>query len=168
MKLPIPHGRRAILVLGIPLGLAAAGGLGFMMMSGSSVTPPVPDPSEGHHGPMLALESRVINLTTGTQTGLYKYAKVAVTIELRPSAASFYSLDSTARAKEEKTETDKVVEDVPLLLDALGSTVSAHDSSTLTTPPGRAQLKAELLAAMRKVLGDKEVIDIYFTDFVMQ
>jgi flagellar basal body-associated protein FliL len=41
------------------------------------------------------------------------------------------------------------------------------------TPPrnskdGRAELKSELLAAMRKVLGDREVIDVYFTDLVMQ
>jgi flagellar basal body-associated protein FliL len=168
MKLPIPHGRKAILLLGVPLGLAAAGGLGFMMMSGAKATPPVPDPTAGQHGPMLALDSRVINLTTGSQTGLYKYAKVAVTIELRPASASFYDLASDARAKQEKLETDKVVEDVPLLLDSLGSVVSAHDSSTLTTPDGRAQLKKELLTSMRKVLGDREVIDIYFTDFVMQ
>ena len=57
---------------------------------------------------------------------------------------------------------------MPLLLDALGTVVSAHDSASLTTPDGRSQLKSELLAAMRKVLGEREVIDIYFTDLVMQ
>lgn len=168
MKLPIPHGRRAILVLGVPLGLAAAGALAFTMMSGGAPTPPVPDPAAGQHGPMLALENRVINLATGTTTGAFKYAKVAVTLELRPEAASFYGLSAEARAKQEKTETDKVAENVPLLLDALGTVVSSHDSASLTSPDGRAKLKVELLAAMRKVLGDREVIDVYFTDFVMQ
>ena len=168
MKLPIPHGRRAILLLGVPLGLAAAGAFVFMSMSGSSVTPPVPDPSSGQHGPMLALDSRVINLASGTTPGAFKYAKVAVTVELRPAAAGFYTLATDARAKQEKVETDKVSDDVPLMLDALGTVVSAHDSASLTTPDGRAQLKVELLAAMRKVLGDREVIDVYFTDFVMQ
>jgi hypothetical protein len=56
---------------------------------------------------MLALDSRVINLTDGPAGG-YKYAKVGVTIELRPAAASFYDLHGTERAKEEKTETDKI------------------------------------------------------------
>jgi flagellar protein FliL len=167
MKLPIPKGRKAILLLGVPLGLAAAGGFGFMMMSGSKPTPAVPDPGAGEHGVMLALESRVINLTLKDSTD-YKYAKIAITIELRPTAASFYALDSTARAKQEKVETDKVADSVPLLLDALGSTVSAHSSSTLTTPEGLSQLKSELLVAMRKVLGDKTVLNVYFTDFVMQ
>jgi flagellar basal body-associated protein FliL len=168
VKLPIPHGRRAILVLGVPLGLAAAGALVFTQISAAKpAIPPVPDPIAGQHGPMLALDSRVINLSMGA-TGVYKYAKVAVTIELRPDAASFYDLSGKERATEEKTETDKIVQDVPLLVDAVGSVVSSHDSSSLTGADGRAKLKDELLAAMRKVLGDREVIDIYFTDFVMQ
>jgi flagellar basal body-associated protein FliL len=168
VKLPIPHGRRAILLLGIPLGLAAAGAFVFMQMSGSKVTPPVPDPAAGEHGPMLALDSRVINLAQGTTAGAFKYAKVALTIELRPESASFYSLAPDARAKEETVETTKVSDDVPLLLDALGTVVSSHDSATLTTSDGRAALKTELLAAMRKILGDQAVLDVYFTDFVMQ
>ena len=168
MRLPIPHGRRAILILGVPLGLAAAGGFMFMQMSAPKTAPVVvPVPSGDQHGPMLALDSRVINLTASPAVG-YKYAKVAVTIELRPESASFYSLSGDGRAKEEKTETDEIKQDVPLLLDALGSAVSSHDSASLTTADGRAKLKGELLIAMRKVLGDKKVIDIYFTDFVMQ
>ena len=167
MRLPIPHGRRAILVLGVPLGLAAAGAFVFTtMMSGPSVTPAVPDPSPGHHGPMLALESRTINLTNTTGSG-FKYLKIAVTIELRPENASFYGLPSTDRAKQEKVETDKVSDSVPALLNALGSVVSSHDSASLSGADNRAALKAELLAAIRKVLGDDKVIDIYFVDFVM-
>jgi flagellar FliL protein len=168
VKLPIPRGRRAILVLGVPLGLAAAGAFVFVQMSSASAPVPVRDPEPGEHGPMLALESRVINLSSSTQAGAFKYAKVAVTVELRPTDASFYSLTSEDRAKQEKKETDEVVQDVPLLLDALGRVVSAHDSTSLTTPEGRAALKTELLAEMRKVMGEKKVIDIYFTDFVMQ
>jgi flagellar basal body-associated protein FliL len=154
--------------LGVPLGLAAAGAFAFTMMSSSPPPPPVPDPGPGQHGPMLALDGRVINLATSTTAGSFKYAKVAVTIELRPEAASFYDLSSEARAKQEKVETEKVVESVPLLLDALGTVVSGHDSASLTSSGGRAGLKTELLSAMRKVLGDSEVIDVYFTDFVMQ
>jgi len=32
----------------------------------------------------------------------------------------------------------------------------------------RAKLKTELLAAVRKILGDDVVINVFFTDFVMQ
>ena len=33
---------------------------------------------------------------------------------------------------------------------------------------GRAALKVELLAAAKKILGPENVIDVFFTDFVMQ
>ena len=168
MKLPIPRGRRAILALGVPLGLAAAGALVFTQMSAAPSAPPkIADPSPGQLGPMLALDDKVINLSQATPGG-YKYAKIGVTIELRPSASSFYDLHGADRTKQEKTELDKHTEQVPLLIDAVGGVVSAHDSSTLTTADGRAKLKTELLAAAKKVLGSDEVIDVFFTDFVMQ
>jgi flagellar basal body-associated protein FliL len=168
VRLPIPRGRRAILALGLPLGLAAAGALVFTQMSAASKAPPaIPDPSPGQLGPMLALDDKVINLSATTPGG-YKYAKIGVTIELRPKSASFYDLHGADRTKEEKTELEEHAEQVPLLIDAVGMTVSSHDSATLTTTDGRAKLKVELLAAARKVLGADVAIDVFFTNFVMQ
>jgi flagellar basal body-associated protein FliL len=168
MRLPIPKGRKAIFVLAIPLALAGAGGFAFMQLSAAPSAPPaIPDPAAGQLGPMLALDSRVVNLSPG-KTLSYKYAKVAVTIEMRPAAASFYDLHGEVRTKEEKTELAKYDEAIPLLFDALGSVVASHTPDSLVTPEGRSVLKTELLAAMRKVLGDTEVIDIFLTDFVMQ
>ena len=149
-------------------GLAAAGGFLFMSMSAPAKAPPaIPDPSPGQAGLMLALDSRVINLAGATSSG-YKYAKLAVTIELRPASAAFYEMHGADRTKEEKTQLDKRAEDTPLLLDALGSVVAAQDSNALATVDGRAKLKQDLLVAFRKVLGDSDVLNIYFTDFVMQ
>ena len=167
MKLPIPHGRRAIIALGVPLGLAAAGAFVFMSMSATKTVPKIPNPGQGQFGPMLALDDKVINLSMTTPGG-YKYAKVGVTIEVRPAAASFYDLHGTERTKQETTELAAYTDAVPLLVDAVGTTVSSHDSSTLTTTDGRAALKAELLTSAKKILGDDKVIDIFFTDFVMQ
>jgi flagellar basal body-associated protein FliL len=150
------------------LGLAAAGALIFTQMSaGAHVVPKVPDPGSGQFGPMLALEDKVINLSLATPGG-YKYAKIGVTIELRPSSASFYELHGTERTKQETTELASYTDAVPLLTDAVGTVVSAHDSAFLTSADGRAKLKAELLAAVRKILGEEDVINIFFTDFVMQ
>jgi hypothetical protein len=116
---------------------------------------------------MLALDDKVINLSQTTPGG-YKYAKIGVTIELRPTASSFYGLHGTERTKQETTELAAYTDAVPLLIDAVGTTVASHDSSTLTTAAGRSALKAELLASARKILGDTDVIDVFFTDLVMQ
>ena len=167
MKLPIPRGRRAILALGVPLGLAAAGAFVFMSMSAAKAPAAIPDPGQSQFGPMLALEDKVVNLSLATPGG-YKYAKIGVTIEMRPSAASFYALHGAERTKQETTELASYTDAVPLLIDAVGTTVSSNDSATLTTVDGRAKLKSELLAAAKKILGETEVIDVFFTDFVMQ
>jgi flagellar basal body-associated protein FliL len=152
----------------VPLGLAAAGALIFTQMSAGAGGPPaVPDPAQGQLGPMLALSDQVINLSSGNG-GTYKYAKVGVTIELRPSAKSFYDLHGTDRTKQETTELATYTDQIPLLQDAVGSIVSAHDSTTLTSADGRAKLKTELLVAVKAVLGDNVVIAVFFTDFVMQ
>lgn len=168
MKLPIPRGKKAILVLGLPLGLALAGGIAYMALAGSgesSGPPPVPDPERGQHGVMLALEERVVNLQAG---GPYRYAKVGVTVEIRPETADFYALAGELRAEAEKEAIAAHGSAVPLLLDAIGTVVSAADSKTLVTPDGRMALKEQLLHAIGEVLGEEEVLDIYFTDLVMQ
>ena len=166
MRLPIPRGRRAILALGVPLGLAAAGAFVFTTVSAAPKAPAaIPDP--GQLGPMLVLDDKVINLSTLVPGG-YKYAKIGVTIELRPSAASFYDLHGADRTKQETTELAKYNDQIPLLIDAVGMTVSSHDSATLTTIDGRAKLKDELLAAAKKVLGDDVAVAVFFTNFVMQ
>jgi len=137
-------------------------------MSAPKAGPPaVPDPGVGQIGPVLALDSKVINLTT-LSAGGYKYAKIGVSIELRPKAAAFYELHGKERTTSETTELANYTDAVPLLVDAVGTVVSAHDSNTLTTADGRDKLKTELLAAFKKILGDSTVIRVLFTDFVMQ
>ena len=161
-------GKKTILIAGIPVGLAVAGGLAFMMLSGGSAVPPsIPDPAAGQHGVMLALDDRVVNLLPATATS-YRYAKVGVTVEIRPDKADFYALTADARKTAEELAVKGYEEDVPLLLDALGRVVSARSSDQISTPEARAELKSELVDAFRTVLGDREVIDIYFTELVMQ
>jgi flagellar protein FliL len=114
---------------------------------------------------MVAMDERVVNLLKG---GDYRYAKIGVTVELRPEKADFYALTGEARATAEK-EADATFESaMPLMIDAVGRTVGAKTSSDLGTPEGREALKGEIKAAMGGILGDREVLAVYFTDLVMQ
>ena len=161
-------GKKTILIAGIPVGLAVAGGLAFMVLSGGSATPPeIPDPAAGQHGVMLALEDKVVNLLPAGASS-YRYAKVGVTVEIRPAKADFYALTAEARKTAEELAAKEYEADVPLLLDALGRVVSARTSDQISTPAARQELKTELMEAFSSVLGEKEVLDIYFTELVMQ
>ena len=161
-------GKKTIFIAGIPVGLAVAGGLAFTMLSGGSAKPPeIPDPAKGQHGVMLVLEDKVVNLLPGDATS-YRYAKVGITIEVRPEKADFYALTGEAR-KVASEEADKgFAGDVPLLLDALGRVVSSRTSAQISTPEAREELKTELATAFRDVLGERDVLDVYFTELVMQ
>jgi flagellar basal body-associated protein FliL len=161
-------GKKTILIAGIPVGLAVAGGIAFMILSGGSGKPPeIPDPKAGEHGVMLALDDKVVNLLPAGAAS-YRYAKVGVTVEIRPATGDFYALAGDARKTAEELAVKGYEEDVPLLLDALGRVVSARTSDQIATPDSRAELKTELLDAFKTVLGEKEVLDLYFTDLVMQ
>jgi flagellar FliL protein len=159
-------GRKAILLLGMPVGFALAGALVYMQFASASPAPAkVPEPSPGQSGMMLPLEERVINLAPG---GTYKYLKLGVTVEMRPESAGFYSLKGEAR----KTVEDEAIKgwgaSMPLLFDKLGQAVAAKTSDELASTGGRAALKTELIVAFREVLGEEGVLSVYFTDFVMQ
>ncbi len=203
-------GKKTIALLGVPLGLGIGAAVVFLVvlprMSGAATPVYVPDPSPGEHGVMLPLEAKVVNLAAG---GDYHYAKVGVTIEMRPADASFYALVAEARTTAETLLVKDYGAEVPLFQDAIGRTTSAMASTQLGTPEGRERLRTELLAAFRDIMGEpasapaatpapaptrapvapggsaapaasgapaasavpvkpSDVIDIYFTDLVMQ
>lgn len=161
----LPKGRKAIIVLGLPVGLALGGALAYTQLAAGSAPRETPDPSPGQQGVMLALEERVINLQSG---GAYRYAKIGITVELRPETADFYALAGEVRAKTEATLVADRAAEIPILLDTIGSVVASRTSDDMTKLDGRASLKAELLAAIREDLGERTVLDVYFTDLVLQ
>lgn len=159
-------GKKALLLAGIPVGLGLAGVLVYMFVLSTPAPPPeVPDPAEGEHGIMLPLADRVVNLADG---GDFRYAKVGVTIELRPHDAAFYALAGEARAVVEEEIHLEFEPAMPMLLDAVNRIVAAETSEHLGSPEGRSELKAELLEEVRHILGEHEVLNLYFTELVMQ
>ena len=57
---------------------------------------------------------------------------------------------------------------MPLLIDAVGSVVGGKTSAELGTVEGRTALKSELTAKVKEILGESEVLNLYFTSLVMQ
>jgi flagellar basal body-associated protein FliL len=147
-------GKKTIALLGVPLGLGVAAAVVFLVVLPKGSAPVgVPDPGPGQHGLMLPLEAKVVNLAAG---GDFHYAKVGVTIELRPADAGFYALVAEARTTAETVAVKEYEGATPLLQDAIGRITSAKTSTQLGTPAGREALRSELLAAFREILGDAE------------
>ncbi|MFN8629844.1 MAG: flagellar basal body-associated FliL family protein [Chloroflexota bacterium] len=171
-------GKKAILLLGIPLGLGVAAALIFLVVLPmlTAAPKPVPDPEAGQHGYMIPLDTKVVNLAPDSE---FKYAKVGVTIELRPETKDFYTMAGAAREPLAAAKVKEMAELLPVLDDAVAKIVAAKTSQELTSAAGRDALHAEILEALRKAMEKPapsgatepwppEVIDIYFTDLVMQ
>jgi flagellar FliL protein len=159
-------GKKTIALIGVPLGLGVAAGLVyFFVLAGPSKPPEIPNPEEGQHGVMVVLEDRVVNLLKG---GDFRYAKIGLTVELRPEKADFYALKGEPRVVAEKEIVKEYEAVMPLMYDAVGRTVGAKTSEELGTTAGRDALKAEVVTAMGEIFGASEVLDVYFTDLVMQ
>jgi flagellar basal body-associated protein FliL len=193
-------GKKTIVLLGLPLGIGIAAAVVVLVVLkpfGASAPPGVPDPTGEQHGVMLPLDTKVVNLTAG---GDFKYAKVGVTLELRPETADFYALKAEARTAAEALIVKDFADILPVLDDAVATVVSSKNSTELNSAEGRSQLRQELLEALRAVLDGEggaaaqpgaspaaegaspaaegaspaaapapsRVIDLYFTDLVMQ
>jgi flagellar basal body-associated protein FliL len=157
--------KKAIL-LGLPLGLLAVGAyFGYSMMAPPATDHGVPDPKPGQHGYMLALEQRVINLAPG---GPYRYLKIALTVEMRPHSASYYEMSGEAKAAEDKHSGKGYQKLTPMIYDAIQQVVAGYSASELATAEGRAELKTKLREAIGHAIGEHEVLNVYFTDLVMQ
>jgi flagellar basal body-associated protein FliL len=179
-------GKKTIVLLGLPLGIGIAMALVVMfVLKPLDPTPAVGDPAPGQHGVMLPLDTKVVNLAPG---GDFKYAKVGVTLELRPSTAAFYTMAAADREAATAVVVTDMTDYLPMLDDAVAAIVSSKTSTTLLGETGREQLKQELLEACRQVLDGSaaaasgaspapseaspraasDVLDLYFTDLVMQ
>ena len=175
-------GKKTIVLMGLPLGLGVAAGVVFLVvLKPAGVAPGVPDPGPGQHGVMVPLDTKVVNLAPG---GDFKYAKVGVTLEIRPEDPGFYALKSDARTAAEALVVKDYAYVLPLLDDAVGKVVASRTSTELVSQGGRDALKAELIDAVRKVLDGTpapvasgaspappeatSVLELYFTDLVMQ
>jgi flagellar protein FliL len=92
-------------------------------------------------GTLVQLEPLTINLADG------RFVKVGAALELAPD----------------------VVEEVPTapVYDALIAEFNRHTMEELTDPAARAATKAALLAALAPTYGD-DIVDVYYTEFVMQ
>jgi flagellar FliL protein len=56
----------------------------------------------------------------------------------------------------------------PKLQDVITLLLSSKSVADVSTPEGKAALKAELLEALGAVVGEDRLLDVYFTQFVIQ
>ncbi|MEV1289865.1 flagellar basal body-associated FliL family protein [Micromonospora sp. NPDC049679] len=127
-----------MLILAVALLGGAGGGGYFMFIGGSSAETAPPAPTPGV---VVAMDSVTVNLADG------HYLKMKI------------ALQATAEATEEPNGSKA--------LDLAITKYTDMQLGELSSAAGRAKAKAELLEKVKEAY-DGKVMDIYFTEFVMQ
>lgn len=158
---PVKGNKKTLLFAAIALVLVAGAAVGGYL-AGRSSTPATPPASPQAAtaaasaagtgatavGPMVNIESFVINILEETET---RYLKAAVTLEL----------DNLLAADEVKLR-------MPQIRDAILLLLGNKTFSEVRDLQGKLQLRAEMLDKINSLVQSGKVQQIYFTDFVVQ
>lgn len=138
-------GGKSNLIPAVVLALGLAAGGYFMGGSGSAAADAKAKPEAPVPGGIATMDPLSINLADG------HFLKVGVAVEVA---------EGVDPAEFQKGEISKTKD---LIIDR----VAGLPMDQLTSPEGRKKIKEELVKAAKKIYPD-EVLDLYFTDFVMQ
>jgi len=137
---PAKKGKKKLLIMVAGALLAAAGAGGYFMLGGSKKEAPAEEPKP-EPGVVVALDAVTINLADG------HYLKVKL------------ALQATAEAAEEP--------DGSKALDLAIDQFTEYEMGELSTTEGRHKAKEKLREGVEEAY-EGEIMDVYFTEFVMQ
>jgi flagellar basal body-associated protein FliL len=116
-------------------------------------------------GIMYKLEPKVVNLA---EPGGLRYLQVAVVLELWPLIENYSHLEGEERTLAVDQFTEVIDTRRPVIYDILTTLLSSKTYNDIATIEGKQALKTELMSAINNALGYQGVINIYFTEFVVQ
>ena len=112
---------------------------------------------------MYSMKERIVNLA---DQGGFHYLKSAVVLEFDlPDARN---LKAEAYKKRQETFASELGSIQPKLDDILTTTLGSKAAAVLNTPAGKESLRQELKAEFSEVVGEFKLVNVYFTQFIIQ
>lgn len=134
-----------------------------------ATTPPAPPmgylPGTRTASVMYELDTKVVNLA---EPGGLRYLQTSIVLEIWPLIEDYYHLEGEERALAEEHFRETIDARRPVIDDIVTTLMSSKTFNEIATIEGKQTLKQELMAAINDTLGYQGVINVYFTDFVVQ
>jgi flagellar basal body-associated protein FliL len=128
-----------------------------------------PEPVEPEYKPgegiMLNMSTKIINLV---DPGGRKYIRVTIVVEFAPENPDYVNLTGEAKTEYLTEFENELNARLPILDDTVITLLSTKTYEDLYTAEGKEELRAELLELMREKLEGLHILNIYFTEFVVQ
>jgi flagellar FliL protein len=116
-------------------------------------------------GIMYKLDSKVVNLA---EPGGLRYLQVDIVLELWPLSEEYYTLQGEELAAAQTKFNELIDARRPIIDDIVTSMLSSKTFNDIASIEGKTTLKEELMTAINGALGYQGVINVYFTNFVVQ
>jgi flagellar FliL protein len=162
MKLPIIP--VLLVVVGLVVGAGGAFGATRLLAADSAGSEEVPKAAAKPVGIQYQTKERIVNLA---DTGLMRYLKTTVVLEIaQPQLKKVPKGEAYKKAQEELAL--ELKGEAAAIDDLISAILSAKTSSQLLAPDGRKALKEEIKTKVNALLHEERVLDVYFTDFIVQ
>ena len=147
-------------VLGILLSVAAIGGVGYYLIHSGKLKlqtmPPPPISLDPKIRPVV-LDPLIVNLADTSGTA---YLRVSMVLEVADAAQSVKSGEKAGDVKQNPF--------AAAARDAALTVLSKQTSANLLTLPGKDGVKVELKKAIAECDPNLKIVDLYFTEFLVQ
>jgi len=125
-------------------------GAAFMMVQKASAKQKGGEVKKVEKGPVMSLDEFLVNLS---DPGSDHFLKVTVGLELD---------------KEKGKTAESLKESTPEIRDAILTSLSSETRDQVAPESGREKLKAQIKKNVNEALGEEDVKNVYFTNFVTQ
>jgi len=154
--------------------LSVAPAVNLLRIAAASAAPPVAAPVEKREE--LETPSRGIMYTTGERVlnladrGGMRYLKVQVVLEFAPSGDRNKggTLDPETYKKKQEELRQELLGRAAMIDDQITTILSSKTSTELMTVEGKTRLKQEIKERIAELLPEKQLMNVYFTQFVIQ
>lgn len=171
--------KKVIAALAVALALLAGMTVGFVAIpllapaadqaiAGSQVEGS--QPNEEQHGEpkiepgmMYPMSERVVNLA---DPGGYRYLKIQVVLEFALPEAK--NLKGEAYKKKQDEFAKEMASRRPVMEDIVLTVLSSKNSAQISTGEGREKLREELKGRFERVSGEHQLLNVYFTQMIIQ
>jgi flagellar basal body-associated protein FliL len=122
-------------------------------------------PLEPAWGIMYSLESKAVNLA---EPGGLRYLQATVVLEFRPPGVDYHQLAAEERAKVDDSFKLTIDARRPAIDDLVMTILSSKTYKDIASLEGKQSLKDEISGGINNVLGYPAVMNVYFTEFIVQ
>jgi flagellar basal body-associated protein FliL len=141
-----------------------------MNNGGTAVEHPVVAPAEVHtivagEGIFIDTGTKIVNLA---DQGGRKFIRVNVVVEFAPKSTEYLTMAEELKTEYLNTFTSEINTKLPVINDIIITQISTKDFAAIYTADGKELLRSELIAILNEKLSDNTVLNVYFTEFVMQ